>query len=105
MSWRTASYFSSRPTAATNPSSFLTAIPKSPAPIGEHQCSQTHEQAGAQAQTTGEFPHKIAHFFDSKPLRRAARPPEAPSVARFPHFVSPAPAAEHTYLDAFNGKI
>ena len=38
------------------------------------------------------------------PLHRAACPPLAPCVARFPHAWRPAPAAKYTYIDAFNGK-
>src|SRR2546430_6031916 len=72
MSWRTASYFSSRPTAATNSSRYWTAIPKHSRDIGDHPHLQRHAQTGPLAQTMREFPQKIARYFclnDSAPRR------------------------------------
>src|SRR5229473_8623255 len=69
MSWRTASYFSSRPTAATNSSRNQTAIP-SPGAESQRQpfFEETQTRAGAGAvepdvvgttqDNDGEFPHE-----------------------------------------------
>src|SRR6266436_4566039 len=106
MSWRTASYFSSRPAAATNSSYCLTAIPIIPEPIGEHPHSQRHAQTGAPAQTTGIFPKRKSLAFLIENLCTAPLCPLlALCGARFPHFWSPRPASKYIYIDAFNGKF
>src|SRR5260370_37573605 len=50
----------------------------------------------------GSFPRRSFAFLIENLY--AACPPLAPCGARFPHSGSPAPAAKHTYIDAFNGK-
>src|SRR5579871_3346160 len=66
MSWRTASYFSSRPTTATDSSRSQTTIRRTrtnqDASPRTKVALPRHEQADAQAQTDGEFPRKIAIF-------------------------------------------
>src|SRR5206468_8917375 len=104
MSWRTASYFSSRPTAATNSSQLLTAIPGTPRHASVRAHSQRHTQARAQAQTRGSFPRRfLAFLFENlctAPL--VCRRPRALPASRT--FGGLAPAAKYTYIDAFNGK-
>src|SRR5260370_11755551 len=97
MSWRTASYFSSRPTAATNPSHNWTAIPGTSAHDGNLVHSQRYGQAGALAQTSGESPQKIARFFCLKPSALHRMPAVGPVRRPLPARVGPAPAAAYTY--------
>ncbi len=83
--WRTASYFSSRPTAATNPSHNRTAIPGTSGHEGNLVHPQRHGQAGALAQTSGESPQKIARFFLFEALctaPHARRRPRASPASR-----------------------
>jgi hypothetical protein len=63
--------------------------------------AQTDWHAGA---NYGENSPEDRSIFYLKPLRRAAHPPFASCVARFPHMGGPAPAAKYTYIDAFRGK-
>src|SRR2546430_12543793 len=104
MSWRTASYFSSRPTAATNSSQLSTAIPGTPRHASVCAHSQRHAQARAQAQNQGDHsPGHFSHFYLKicAPRRLSAA---GPVRCPLPAPLGPAPAAKYTYIDAFNGK-
>src|SRR5438132_13034495 len=106
MSWRTASYFSSRPTAATNSSRLLIAIPGTPRAC-RSSCSFAETRTGSRA-GANQGDHSPGDFslFCLKicaPRRLSAAGP-APCVARFPHLGGPTPVAKHIYIDAFNGK-
>src|SRR5712692_4451393 len=98
MSWRTASYFSSRPAAATNSSRYLTAIPGTPGYFANQLHSQRYARADAQAHTPGKFSQRTPRFFVWIPLHRAVGLRPARLVARFPHFWGLAPAAKYTYI-------
>src|SRR6266481_7929222 len=105
MSCRTASYFSSRPTAATHSSRNRTGIPSIAGPDWNHVHSQSYTQAGAQAQTTGNSPKKIARFFYLKPSTPRRSPTAglraSPALRTCE---APAPAAKYMYIDALDGK-
>src|ERR1700685_4117137 len=95
MSWRTASYFSSRPTTATKPSRNPTATPlQLRAAIADNERYwMKHGQAGAPAQTEGRIPQKNAYLLAAvrsletscealcAAVRVAARPVHRPRVA------------------------
>src|SRR5579864_4857771 len=98
MSWRTASYFSSSPTAATNPPSVGLQPQAKPADHRAH--SQGHRQAGAIAQTTERIPHTIFCLNPSAPRRSIAAGP----VRRPVRILRAIPAAKYINIDAFNGK-
>src|SRR5437667_2966812 len=106
MSWRTASYFSSRPTAATNSSQLLTAIPGTPRAC-RGPCSLAETRAGSRAganqgdHSPGDFSHFCLKICAPRRLSAAGL---APCVARFPHLWSSPHAAQHIYIDAFNVK-
>jgi hypothetical protein len=100
ISWRTASYFSSRPTAATNSSRYFAAIPGTTGHIGNNFLRRARADWRAGVDYGENFPEDRSHF----DLKKLCTAPLAPCVARSTHFWSPAPAAHHTYIDAFNGK-
>src|ERR1700694_3785743 len=103
MSWRTASYFSSRPTAATNSSRYLTAIPRTPGIPGTIFIRRDARRLARRRKPRGNFPRRSLAFLIEN-LCTTPLPAAGPCVARFPHFWSPAPADKHTYIDAINGK-
>src|SRR5207302_6367958 len=104
ISWRTASYFSSRPTAATNPPAYLAqsqALSDMPDSV---LIRRDTRRLARRRKPRGSFPRRfLAFLFENlctAPL--VCRRPRALPASRT--FGGPAPAAKYTYIDAFNGK-
>src|SRR5437660_8620046 len=105
MSWRTASYFSSRPTAATNSSQLLTAIPGTPRAC-RGPCSLAETRAGSRAganqgdHSPGDFSHFCLKICAPRRLS-AAGPVRCPLPALLGAWPQPLNTPN---IDAFNGK-
>src|SRR6267378_676468 len=103
MSWRTASYFSSRPTAATNSSRYLTAVPRTPWHRGAGSFAETRAGWRAGANHGGISPEdrSLCCLNNSAPRRM---PAAGPVRCPLPALLEPGPCAKYTHIDAFNGK-
>src|SRR5207302_4907644 len=105
MSWRTASYFSSRPTAATNSSQLLTAIPGTPRAC-RGPCSFAETRTGSRAganqgdHSPGDFSHFCLKICAPRRLS-AAGPVRCPLPALLGAWPQPLNTPN---IDAFNGK-